>query len=334
VRKARRFLAVSLVATAALLAGCDDSGQSFRERVAARERTATQGQGETTRSPFVERVRAMRERRGEPFGGRSAGAARGGGLLAHRASYVVEPSGYRTPIYDFAEGTLQIDLIEDCDGWTLQERLTVDLAKPEGGVPQSSILYRATEQAEQRLTFSYSRRQPGDEADVIGEVYPEGRLLFANFTAPQRGEIDLPQGTIFPISHLRQVVAAARRGRPELDEIVFDGANLEPYRAHTVIRAPVRPSDDDPRLPDIERLLDRTGSDVLPRGRIFPVHIAYYSILEPFAPPVLEREMLLHESGVIVGMHIDFGDLRMDAKLAHLERQGPVDCRPRAFPSE
>lgn len=337
------FLGIFVTLPLWLLVACDDQGGSFGDRVrdyADRRTDRAEGwarSAEERAQTFSERLRHYRERPGEADGERRDRGSlldrgdrgeRTGDLLAHQADYVVEPSGYLTPSFDSAQGTLQIDLVKSCQDWTLQERLTVHLERPSGGRPESSVLYRGTEQLdEQRFSFAYSRRHPDNDADVIGQVKQEGRVLAASFQAPQSQVIDLPRQTVFPVQHLRQLIGAARRGRRELVTIVFDGANLDAYRALARISQPVEANPDDPKVPDIDRLLAQTRSDSLPRGRIYPIHIDYFPVADPAAAPLLQRDMLLHESGVIIGMHIDFGDLRMDATLAHLSRQSPPDCR-------
>ena len=240
---------------------------------------------------------------------------------------MVQVSGYSTGRFTQASGTLTIDLIESCDDWTLQEKLDVMLQDQAKKTHRSNLLYRATETASSnRFTFAYSRDHLGVREDFIGDAVPIDGGMLATFIEPRTADLVLPTDVVFPITHLRQVLAAGRRGRDGLETIVFDGANDIAYRAVTTIGAPLRANDSNPRVADARRTLDRLNSDQLPRGRTWPVTISFFPLDDAYAPPVLVRELLLHESGIIVGLHFDYGDFQMDAGLRFLDIQEPVDA--------
>jgi hypothetical protein len=255
-------------------------------------------------------------------GGRSRG-----GLMPHRGDYVIEVSGYSTARFAKAKGTLTIDLIDDCSDWTLQEKLNVTLQDQEKKTYRSNLLYRATEKVSaDRFIFAYSRDHLGEREDFIGDARPAEGGFLATFIEPETADLLLPDDVVFPISHFRQIVAQAGRRRGQLETIVFDGGNDIAYQAVAQFGKPLRSNDDNPRVVAAREMLREQTSDRLPEGRTIPVSIAYFPLNDPYAPPIFTRDLLLHESGIIIGLHFDYGDFQMDASLANLDIFEPERC--------
>lgn len=260
------------------------------------------------------------ERRGRR-GSRSRRNRRGGGvLIPHRGDYVIEVSGYSTTSFTDAHGTLTIDLLNDCDDWTLQEKLDVVLEDAGKKNYRSNLLYRATEKASaRRFNFAYSRDHLDIREDFIGDAVPVENGFLASFMEPRTSDLILPGETVYPITHRREIIAAARRGRDGFDMVVFDGGNDIAYLAKTQISKEIQADDGNPRVAATRAMLEKRRSHPLPTGRTWPVTTRYYPLGHGHAAPILVREFLLHESGIIVGLHFDYGDFQMDASLAHLD---------------
>ena len=136
----------------------------------------------------------------------------------------------------------------------------------------------------------------------------------------------MPSDVVFPVTHLRQVLASARRQRRDFEAIVFDGGNGFPYRAVTTIGRTRRQDDRNPRVAAARTELDQETSDRLPPGRNWPVRIDYFPEGDPNAPPVYTRQFLLHENGIVLSFHFDYGDVQLDARLKNLDIHENVDC--------
>ncbi len=329
-RRSIRFLIA--LAPLLLLAACDEQGSlgnvvrsEANDRV-DRIRQGVEGFGDRLRT----RRDSSRDSRGERRGGRSRGE-----LLPHRGDYVIEVSGYSSARFANAKGTLTIDLINDCSDWTLQEKLDVVLHDQAKKTYRSNLLYRATEKASaDRFIFAYSRDHLGEREDFIGDARPVTAGFLANFMEPKIPDLILPEDVVFPISHFRQVVADARRQRGESEMAVFDGGNSIAYRAVTEIGRPLRSNDKNPQVVAAREMLERTTSDRLPSGKTWPVSTSYYPLDDAYAAPVFTRNFLLHETGIIIGLHFDYGDFQMDASLANLDILEPEDCSATALPIE
>ena len=279
-----------------------------------------------TAERISDRLRARRDtprdRRGERRGGRSMGE-----ILPHRGDYVIEVSGYSSARFMNAQGTLTLDLIDDCGDWTLQEKLDVVLYDQARKTYRSNLLYRATEKASaDRFIFAYSRDHLGEREDYIGDARPVPGGFLASFMEPKIADLILPEDVVYPISHFRQVLANARRQRGSFEAVVFDGGNPIAYQAVTDIGRPLRSNEDNPRVVAARKMLESRTSDRLPAGKTWPVTTSYFPLDDDYAAPIFTRDYLLHETGIIIGLHFDYGDFQMDASLANLDIFEPERC--------
>ena len=268
-----------------------------------------------------ERRRARRDRTSRRLG-RS-----GGSLLPHFADYAVHETGFSTTRFKRAHGSLTVELIDDCGDWTLQERWNLDLQDQDDESHPSNLLYRASEiRSVDKFVFAYSRDHLGERTDFIGDVLEIDGGFMARFRVPEIADLFLPGDLIFPVTHLRQILSEAGRGQTTFETTVFDGGNEFPYRAVTTISRQLRPDDRNPRVAAARTELNRKTSDRLPDGRHWPVHIEYFPLDDPYAAPVFVREFLLHETGIVLSFHFDYGDVQMDARLKTLDIREAKRC--------
>ena len=323
-RSARSILLLAALLAPILVTACDDQGSLGNVvRSQAGDRVDRIKRGvEKVSDRLRSRRGSQREGRNRQRGGRSKGD-----LWPHRGDYAIEVSGYSNARYQSAKGTLTIDVIDDCNDWTLQEKLDVVLLDQAKKPYRSNLLYRATEKASaDRFVFAYSRDHLGERDDYIGDARPISGGFLASFVEPKIADLVLPEDAVFPISHFRQVLANARRSRRKSETVVFDGGSAIAYQAVTEIGRPLRSDDDNPRVVAAREMLQRDTSDRLPSGKTWPVTISYYPLDDPYAPPVFTRDLLLHETGIIIGLHLDYGDIQMDASLANLDIFEPARC--------
>lgn len=268
-----------------------------------------------------ERRRTRRDRTGRRLG-------RGGGqLLPHFADYTVHETGFATARFKSAHGMMTIELSDDCGDWTLQEKWDLDLRDQADRSHPGNLLYRASEvNSADRFVFAYSREHEGERTDFIGDVLEIDGGHMARFQVPEIADLFLPADLVFPITHLRQILSEARGQRTEFETTVFDGGNPFPYRAVTTISQPLRADDPNPRVAAARTALDPQTSDRLPAGRHWPVRVEYFPMDDAYAPPVLTREFLLHENGIILSFHFDYGDIQMDARLKTLDIREARSC--------
>ncbi|MGI9507902.1 MAG: EipB family protein, partial [Geminicoccaceae bacterium] len=236
-------------------------------------------------------------------------------------------AGFSTTRFKNAHGTFTIELIDDCNDWTLQEKWDLKLNDQAGKPEPSNLLYRGSEvKSAGKFVFAYSRNHLGELTDYIGDVVDVGGDFMARFQTPRISERLLSPDVVFPITHLHQILSEARRGRTGFEATVFDGANAITYRAVTSIGRPLRSDDTNPRVVAARTELDRKNSDRLPDGRQWPIRIDYFPLGDNYAPPVFSREILLHENGIILSFHFDYVDIRLEARLKTLDIREPKAC--------
>ncbi len=275
---------------------------------------------------YRERLRARRDGQRQSRGERRRSRGRSD-LLPHRGDYIIEVSNFSSSRFIAAQGTLTIDMVNDCDDWTLQEKLDLELQDQERQSYHSSLLYRGTEKASSnQFVFAYSRDHLGDREDFIGDARPAGDGSTVRFMEPKTVDLVLGRDVTYPISHFREVLASAKRQRNSEEATVFDGGNVVAYRAVTNIGQPLRSVDENPRVVAARSMLEKNSADRMPAGRTWPVTINYFPLDDAYAPAVFTRDFLLHESGVILGLHFDYGDLQMQATLANLDILEPESC--------
>lgn len=322
-------LAVLTLSLGAGLTACVDHQASSRPLSVTRDVVALEDAGSFERirpaSQSIserrsERPRTRRDRTRRRFG-------RGVDLLPHFGDYTVHETGFATSRFKNAHGMMTIDLIDDCGDWTLQEKWDLDLRDQADRSHQSNLLYRASEvRSANKFVFAYSRDHMGERADFIGDVLQIDGGHMVRFQAPDVPDLMLPSDLSFPVSHLQQVLSEARRQRTGFESAIFDGGNDFAYRAVTTISQPLRADDDSPRVTAARTELDRKTSDRLPDGRHWPVRVEYFPLDDIYAPAVFTREFLLHENGIVLSFHFDYGDVQLDARLKHLDIREAKPC--------
>lgn|GEM_PF-4809228 len=316
-------LAVLILSLGLGLSACSDQGVWIRSASAAEDdeireiRPASQSVSDRQR----DRRRTRRDRTRRRF------AREGSDLLPHFADYTVHETGFATTRFKRAHGMLTVELTDDCGDWTLQEKWDLDLLDQDDQSHPSNLLYRASEvRSANKFVFAYSRQHLDERTDFIGDVLGIDGGFMARFQEPEIANTFLPEDLTFPVTHLRQILSEARRERTDFETTVFDGGNSFPYRAVTTISQSLRADDRNPRVMAARTELDRQTSDRLPDGRHWPIRVDYFPLDDAFAPPVLSREFLLHESGIVLSFHFDYGDIQMDARLKTLDIREPVSC--------
>ena len=75
-----------------------------------------------------------------------------------------------------------------------------------------------------------------EEINGIAVLDGTGLGGLVEYTKPTPGKIILPQGTMFPTTHIQSLIQYAREGGKHITKIMFDGATLDnPYEVSGVI---------------------------------------------------------------------------------------------------
>ncbi len=239
-------------------------------------------------------------------------------LEPHRAAYrlTLADTHSASPLLE-VQGGLVIEWQLACDGWLSRQRLGFMAATEDGGGYSHDVSFSSWEAIDgSRLRYSVRSFEGGRiQEEYRGEAWVKnGTGGTATFSEPERQEVRLPPGTVFPTQHLEKVLAGALKGERIVSHEVFDGWG---YDALTQITAVIG----QPRM--LKPAADQPGDTA---HRAWPVSMAYYNIERREDLPGFEASFLLLENGVLRDLALDYGDFRLQATLERIEILTPPEC--------
>ncbi len=234
-------------------------------------------------------------------------------IAPHRAVYVLSLGRTRQGAnVSAARGALVMEWAKSCDGWTVKQRLQLDLTNNEGGTVSSDSNFSSFE-ALNGLSYRFTSRDTrGGQVveDLQGKAALDrrGAKGTADFSRPEGRRFDLPKGTLFPTAHMVELIAAARRGEKIVYRTLFDGTTLDgPLAVNAVIgKATPKASGAQAREPLTNR----------PSWRI---RMAFFPLNTSKAEPDYELGLTLFDNGVADAYEIDYESFSVNARLERIE---------------
>ena len=240
-------------------------------------------------------------------------------LAPHHATYVLSlaPDNQNSQITG-ADGLMVYDLKKTCDGWAadLQLKFVMSL---EGGDNRSFETSQVTWEATDGSAYRYSikNRFGGGAANQLrGEARIDvaaGGKATATADLPAPSQAKLPDGTLFPIIHTRELLKHARAGDAVFTAEFFDGtASTQAMEASALIG----PGEVDwPGLPKkIPELAGHTS---------YPIGLAFYLGDQTDAVPDTEQSERLYDNGVIGAFSFSLGTIKIRAALDSVQLKTP-----------
>ena len=247
-------------------------------------------------------------------------ASAGETLAAHRAVYALSLGDLRSSsaVTD-AAGRFEFEWADVCDGWAVSQRFRLALLYEDELSISFGWSLSSWESKDGRQYRVFIRRfvAAGEVEQVRGEAtLAEDGSGRAVFHEPERREVALPAGTLFPTAHTRHVLAEAARGVSPIWTQVFDGSGEGgPFGVSAVLsHAP------SPGAPA------RIDSPLLEGLASWRVNLAYFGAEPGELEPEQEQDLRLFANGVVDEMRLDYGDFVLDAGLAELEALPRPDC--------
>ena len=216
-------------------------------------------------------------------------------------------------------GTMAVSVERACDGWITAQQLVVDISLANGAVAHQEVRYAGWESLD-GLSYRFASRQvlAGAEVAVKGsaKLTGEGGPGTATFEAPKNKTVDLPEGTIFPVSHSRKILEAAVAGKKLDTQIVFEGAGgTAAQRVTTFIGTQ--------RKPDAQTV-ERVGP--LVDQPAWPTRMAVFELKSQAAEPSYEIEVLQLANGVARELVLDLGGFTLKLELKSAEVIADPKC--------
>lgn len=240
-------------------------------------------------------------------------------LPGHRAVYELSFDSARTNAGVIgAEGRYVFDLDDACEGYALNERLVVQLARTEDRVLTDYRLSAFETSTGDRYRFATETQfdgQTGQEA--------EGNLVVGDDTSrvdyERAGTLDFDEPVLAPVAHVRAVLEKALAGEDRHAAMIFDGDIDSP-----VFYAVTRIVPD-----DSEEKLDAKGAFKLKGMKRWRIDSVYYppkaGAEGEGAVPQFAFSATLYENGIVDDLRLDYMDFALKAKMSELELR-ESDC--------
>lgn len=250
----------------------------------------------------------------------AAGPGPAADLLPHRAAYhlTLGDIDSSSPVIQ-AQGRLDFEWSDACDGWVVQQRFRVRMAYEDGLLADFGWTLSSWESKDgKRYRFFIRRFSGGNEIErVRGEATlgadGTGR---ATFSEPEVREIALPAGTLFPTQHTIDVLAGAGAAESPLWRLVFDGSGDEGLFG---VSAALSRS-----LPAGART--QIASPLIAQVPSWRFNLAFFGIDESNAEPEQEQGLRLFANGVVDEMRLNYGDFILNGDLNRVEALPVPDC--------
>lgn len=247
----------------------------------------------------------------------SAGAA--ADLAPYRAAYILRLDGSASgaTVVD-AHGAMTAEWVETCDGWTVQQRIVLELINPNDDTLVTDTGFTSWESLD-GLRYRFSLRtmrneQLTEEYRGDAQMPGRGKIGEARYTVPESRTMELPAGTIFPMVHSAELVKAAEGGKQTLSYVVFDGATKEGMaEINAFIGARQKPD-------------AKEKGDALTDRNSWPMRLAFFNAGAKTAEPQYELSIKMYDNGVAGDQIMDFGDFRVRAKLLRVEPLPKPKC--------
>ena len=244
--------------------------------------------------------------------------------MPHRATYDMKLSVAR-PNSGIVEvsGRMVLENVDACEGWEVKQRIKLTFLRNDGEEFQTDSNFSSYESKDGlELRFSVRNAQNDEvEEELRGKADLDGQggKGRASFSLPEPRSFELPEGTLFPTTHLALIIQHARNGDKSASYKVFDGARLDgAFQVNAVIgRTPRGVAGSPPIRGDLGLL----------RGQpAWGVRFAFFAGGDQGAQPEYELALDLLANGIARSMLLDYGDFAVDARLVHLQALPRPKC--------
>lgn len=242
-----------------------------------------------------------------------AASALDGRFVPHRAFYALSLHTARPgSTVTSARGAMYLDWSEDCAGWSSSQRFQLRMVDAVGPVTEIDSRFASWE-ANDGLSYEFvveNVRNGRPEKQLRGSATLEGagKGGTAEFIGPEPTRIDLPPGTIFPMTHMVDIIDAALAGEKVVSRLVFDGTDERGvFEVNGVIGPRHEPEGEESVLP---ASVDRPYWDM---------RFAFFHAESDEVLPFYELSVEFMENGIARGFLLDYGDSVIRVDLERIE---------------
>jgi hypothetical protein len=247
-------------------------------------------------------------------------------LAPHRAVYdlsLASSRGART--VESAQGRIAFDFTGDaCEGWALKFRQVTVIQSAESGT-KTSDLRTANFESGDGKTFRFRNDTGSGEGPaqtVDGNAERKSNTLAVRITAPKPDNVSLDGEAVFPNTQMRDLIVAARAGRPTVSMKLFDGSDdgRTVYETLSVIGKKIEPG-------NVEGLEEAAKQEGLAKLARWPVTMSYFKPGRRDDTPIYTLGFDLYENGVSRALRLDYGDFSLKGEMTRLELLPEKGCQ-------
>lgn len=246
-------------------------------------------------------------------------------LLPHKALYNVALSKAKngSQIIDI-KGQMFYQIRQECDGFVTDHRFTLTYDYADSDPLRVTSDFSTVETLDgSHFDFTSRRRRNGDvyqELRGIADKTETGGTV--TYTEPNDLSFALPPKTLFPSSHTRTLIDAARSGKRFVTSIIFDGSDDQGPVDVTAIISPYQKL----ATPVVAKGQPSTIDTTMLESPAWKVRLAFFPKNSGSETSDYELTMIIHENGLISNMTIDYNDFTVEQTLVALESLSPNVC--------
>jgi hypothetical protein len=257
-------------------------------------------------------------------------AAAVGGFLPHQAQYDLDLVKARGSNINDARGRILYKFSGSaCEGYTTEFKQFSELESGEDKVTETELSSTTWEEGSGKsYRFKIdARMNDADSSPVAGVAERTGDHITVKLKQPEARTFTLDGSTVFPIQLIQRIIAAARDGKTQLQQTLYDGSDdgEKLYYTFSVIGKPI-PPEQTVAAPD-----PSTSSDAMKSLTRWPVTVGYFDNdsrpTEGEQKPVYAMSFELYENGVSRALTLDYNDFVIAGAMDKFDVKNSKPCK-------
>ncbi|MCC7305652.1 MAG: cell envelope integrity EipB family protein [Alphaproteobacteria bacterium] len=237
-------------------------------------------------------------------------------LAPHRALYDIRLTGTKSgsQIVDI-KGQMLYEWQPSCEGWISNHRFNLNYDYADTPSMRIASDFSTFETFDGRsFNFSAQRRRDGE---LIEELRGSASLDDtgkgkAVYTLPEDLRFELPDNSVFPVSHTLRALKSIEEGKKFFSAVIFDGSDQEgPVEVNAVIGKKMDAS-------SVIQPSKNIAADLI-LSPAWQIRLAFFPLKDSEESSDYEMSILFHENGIISDMSIEYDDFSIRQKLVALE---------------
>lgn len=225
------------------------------------------------------------------------------------------------PEYSGASGTMTLQMVRFDNNWITKQTSSLRMGEPSPGeTPEVTSTILNTFEDPEGLNYEFTAQAMRDGV-VEEEISGKGRLVDIDgpgtvvYEKPEPQSINLPHGTVFPITHLKMLLSKALEIKGKNIQLVkayvFDGSNdvREAVRIHAMI-APIDAK---------KREVISSDKEVYKVEKLWRAEMSIFTSENTSDDPDYTIVQIFSDQGVIHELRVNYGGYEMVSKLTRLK---------------